>query len=94
MLEQRIKGLDWKTFWKHWNTLFADGSCGNPLSAKGHELLLGLWQEFEDQICKANHFTVGVKNMMSFGGEPKEKKENNYECTEIYHLLLPDTFKD
>lgn len=25
--------------------------------------------------------------MMSFGGEPKEKKENNYECTEIYHLL-------
>lgn len=32
--------------------------------------------------------------MMSFGGEPKEKKENNYECTEIYHLLLPDTFKD
>lgn len=26
--------------------------------------------------------------------EVNQKKENNYECTEIYHLLLPDTFKD
>lgn len=31
---------------------------------------------------------------MSFGKEPTEKKENNYECLEIYHLLLPETFKD
>lgn len=44
--------------------------------------------------CKANHFTLAVKSKMSFGGEPTEKKDNNHECIEVYHLLLPENFKD
>lgn len=29
----------------------------------------------------------------AFGGEPTEKKGNNYDCVEIYHQL-PETFTD
>lgn len=29
-----------------------------------------------------------------FEGEPTAKKENNYECIEMYHLLVPEISKD
>lgn len=35
-----------------------------------------------------------VKNRMNFEGEPTAKKENNYECVEMYHLLVPEILKD
>ena len=35
-----------------------------------------------------------VTNRMNFEGEPTAKKENNYECIEMYHLLVPEISKD
>jgi hypothetical protein len=50
-------------------------------------------QEFEDLFCRVNHSIIGVKNEMTFGDELTEKQENHYECIEIYHRLLPESFK-
>ena len=93
MLEQRIKDLGWKAFWRMWSTLIAYGSCRNPLPVKGRSDFWDFDKNVKIKFVKL--ITSWLEwNTVSFGKEPTEKKENNYECLEIYHLLLPETFKD
>lgn len=94
MLEQRMKKLGWKTFWRTRNTLLAYDSCRNPLTVQGKSGFWHVGKTLKIKFVKLITSQLEWKILMSSGREPTEKKENNYECLEIYHLLLPDIFED
>lgn len=78
ILEQRTQEWDFQTFWRTVGHTHCWGSWGHSLLVQKGYLVIHSKLEWK----------------MIFGDETTEKKRHDYEYIEIYHLLVPESFKD